>query len=186
MAVGAGALMLVLALIGWFVMRHRNLSLHLRLQEQQQEMADERLREQEAQLHRLIASRQELNERNRDLLRQLSDIQAAHENSCDLDRVMESLQDNLLTREEEKHFRSAFSAIYPSALTRLREACPAITRSEELFCMLILLKQTNEEVARTLGISVASVSKTRYRLRLKLELPEGSDVDAEVRKVMRG
>lgn len=184
-AVGTGLLILVLAVTGWFVMRHRNLSLHLRLKAQQQQMADERLREQETQLRRLIASRQELNERNRELLRQLSEIQTAHRNSCDLDRVMESLQSNLLTREEEEHFRSAFSALYPLALIHLREVCPGVTRSEELFCMLVVMNLTNEELARTLGISPASVSKTRYRLRLKLELPEGSDVDVAVKEVMK-
>lgn len=184
-AVGMGVLILVLAVTGWLVMRHRNLSLRLRLKAQQQQMADERLHQQEAQLRRLIASRQELNERNRELLRQLSEIQTAHRNSCDLDRVMESLQSNLITREEEEHFRSTFSALYPSALIHLREACPGVTRSEELFCMLIVLNLSNEEMARTLGISVASVSKIRYRLRLKLQLPEGSDVDAEVRGLMK-
>lgn len=99
---------------------------------------------------------------------------------------MESLQSHLLTRKEEEDFRNAFLSVYPSALLYLREACPAVTRSEELFCMLVLLKQSNEELARTLGISVASVSKTRYRIRVKLGLPEGSDTDAEIRHIMAG
>ena len=120
------------------------------------------------------------------LIRQLSDIQARHRNTCELDSVMESLQSHLLTRKEEEDFRNAFLSVYPSALLHLREACPAVTRSEELFCMLVLLKQSNEELARTLGISVASVSKTRYRIRVKLGLPEGSDTDAEIRHIMAG
>ena len=47
-----------------------------------------------------------------------------------------------------------------------------------------MLKQNNEEMAHTLGISKPSVSKMRYRIRLKLELPEGTDVDAEIKKIM--
>ena len=50
--------------------------------------------------------------------------------------------------------------------------------------MLIILKQTNEEVARTLGISRASVLQNRYRLRNKLNLPEGSDLDTEIRRLL--
>ncbi len=183
---GVCALLLVFFIAGWMVMHHRNLRLRWQLEAQEHERADERLRDQESRLHELIAARQELYDRNRSLIRQLSDIQARHRNSCDLDRVMESLQSHLLTREEEENFRNVFSSIYPSALLHLREACPAVTRSEELFCMLVLLKQSNEELARTLGISVASVSKTRYRIRVKLGLPEGSDTDAEVRHVMEG
>ena len=153
---------------------------------QEHERADERLRDQESRLHELIAARQDLYEHNRSLIRQLSDIQARHRNTCELDSVMESLQSHLLTRKEEEDFRNAFLSVYPSALLHLREACPAVTRSEELFCMLVLLKQSNEELARTLGISVASVSKTRYRIRVKLGLPEGSDTDAEIRHIMAG
>lgn len=185
-AIGICLLLLAVGIGVWFVMRHRNLSLRLSLKEQQQLMADERLHQQEAKLHQLITSRQELNERNRELIRQLSEIQAAHANTCELDRVMESLQSRLLTREEEYHFRASFSALYPSALTRLREVCPNVTRSEELYCMFVFLNLTNEEQARTLGISAASVSKTRYRLKLKLEISEGGDVDAEVKRMMQG
>ena len=183
---GVCALLLVFFIAGWMVMRHRNLRLRWQLEAQEHERADERLRDQESRLHELIAARQDLYERNRSLICQLSDIQARHRNTCELDSVMESLQSHLLTRKEEEDFRNAFLSVYPSALLHLREACPAVTRSEELFCMLVLLKQSNEELARTLGISVASVSKTRYRIRVKLGLPEGSDTDAEIRHIMAG
>ncbi|MCQ4775765.1 hypothetical protein NE634_19115, partial [Lacrimispora saccharolytica] len=66
-------------------MRHRAIRIR-------QEAAATLLREQEAQLHSLIRDRQQLNDRNLDLVRQLSDIQATHENTCNLDSIMESLQ----------------------------------------------------------------------------------------------
>ena len=50
--------------------------------------------------------------------------------------------------------------------------------------MLAMLQLDNFEMARTLGISKSSVSKTRYRIRIKLGLPEGTDADTEIRKVM--
>lgn len=183
---GVCALLLVLFMVRWMVMRQRNLRLRLLLEAQQRERADERIHEQESRLHELITARQELFDRNRALIAQLSDIQARHQNTCDLDLVMNSLQSNLLTCKEEENFRNIFSSIHPSVLVRLREACPAVTRSEELFCMLVFYKQTNKDMARTLGISVSSVSKTRYRIRVKLGLPEGSDADAAIRRIMAG
>lgn len=183
---GICLLLFVVFVVGWLVMRHHNMRLRLLLKEQEYERTNERLREQEEILHELITAFQELNEHNRTLLRQLSEKQARHHNIRDLDRVMESLQSNLLTRKEEESFRKVFSSLYPSALVRLRTVCPTMTRCEELFCMLVLLKQTNEELAHTLGISVSSVSKTRYRVRIKLGLPEGSDADAEVCRIMDG
>ena len=183
-AAGAAALLLILSVAAWLVMRHRNLRLRFLLEAQQRERADERVRQQEVRLRQLITARQDLYKRNRTLLRQLSDIQARHNNTCDLDPVMQALQTQFLTRKEEDSFRAAFAATHPSALMHLRQACPGVSRSEELFCMLVHFVPKNEELARTLGISPASVSKTRYRLRLKLGLPEGSDVDAEIRRIM--
>ena len=175
----AGALCLLLAagIIVWAVMRHRAIRIR-------QEAAATLLREQQAQLHGLIRDRQQLTDRNLDLVRQLADIQSTHENTCNLDSIMESLQQSIFSKEDAERFRRNFSAVYPTALNRLRNRCPDLTYSDELFCMLAMLQLDNSEMARTLGISRASVSKARYRLRMKLELPEGADVDAEVRKIM--
>lgn len=169
---------------GWFWMRQKALKLHLHLEKKEKETAENRLRDQAERLQQLIASRQELNNHNEELLRQLAEVQSAHEKTCDLDRVMESLQPRLLTNEEEEQFRTAFSSLHPTVLHQLRSICPRATRTDELMCMLIVLKQTNEEIARTLGISRSSVLQNRYRLRTKLNLIEGSDLDGEVRRIL--
>lgn len=177
--VAALCLLLAAGIIVWAVMRHRAVRIR-------QEAAATLLSEQQTQLHNLIRDRQQLTDRNLDLVRQLADIQSTHENTCDLDTVMESLQRSLFSKEDAERFRRNFSAVYPLALNRLRSRCPDLTFTDELFCMLAMLQLDNSEMARTLGISKPSVSKARYRLRMKLELPEGVDVDAEVRKVMEG
>lgn len=188
---GILCLMLAATVIVWGVMRHRALRLRHRLDQQEKESmekekraAEALLHEQETQLHSLIRDRQQLNDRNLDLLRQLSDIQSTHENSCNLDSIMESLQQSLFSKEDTERFRQQFSAVYPMALNRLRNRCADLTYNDELFCMLAMLQQDNSEIARTLGISKASVSKIRYRVRVKLDLPEGTDADAEIRKMM--
>ena len=168
----------------WFWMRQKALKLKLHLREQEQKAAENRIHEQTERLQQLIASRQELNNHNEELLRQLAEVQSAHEKTCDLDRVMESLQPRLLTSEEEEQFRTAFSSLHPTVLHQLRSICSRATRTDELMCMLIVLKQTNEEIARTLGISRSSVLQNRYRLRSKLNLPEGSDLDTEVCRLL--
>lgn len=175
--VAALCLLLAAGIMVWAVMRHRAIRIR-------QEAAAALLNEQQAQLHSLIRDRQQLNDRNLDLVRQLSDIQTTHENTCNLDSIMENLQQSLFSKEDAERFRRNFSAVYPMALNRLRSHCPDLTYNDELFCMLAMLQLDNSEMARTLGISKPSVSKTRYRIRVKLDLPEGADVDAEVRKIM--
>lgn len=175
--IGLFLLVAGLSIGGWLWMR-------LRLKEREKQLSQQQLREQSERLQLLIASRQELNNHNEKLLRQLADVQMTHDKTCDLDRVMESLQPRLLTYEEEELFRTAFASLYPTVLHSLRSICPRATRADELLCMLIVLKQTNEEISRTLGITRASVLKNRYRLRTKLELPEGSDLDVEIRTLL--
>lgn len=181
--IGTTLLILALCVGGWFWMRQRSLRLKLQLKEQEKLLASHQLHEQEERLQQIIASRQELNRNNEELLRQLAEVQAAQEKTCNLDRVMERLQPRLITSDEEEQFCKAFNALYPLALHRLRTAHPRITHSEELLCMLILLKQTNEEISRTLGISRSSVLQNRYRLKLKLNLPEGMELDSEIIRI---
>ena len=196
--IGVTLIIIVLCTGCWFWLRQRSLRLQLRLEEQEKKFAtfqlreqeehlcqqEEYLRQQEERLQQIIASRQELNRHNEELLRQLAEIQATHEKTCDLDQVMESLQPKFITSDEEEQFRTAFGSLYPSALHHLRTTCPRITRSEELLCMLILLKQTNEEISRTLGISRSSVLQNRYRLKQKLNLSEGCELEDEVKRMM--
>ena len=93
-------------------------------------------------------------------------------------------QSRLTTTEVEVNFRNHFTSLYPNAIHRLRTISPRITRVDELLCMLILLKQNNEEIAHLLGVSRSTVLKNRYRLRCKLQLPVGVDLDTEVRNLL--
>ena len=188
--IGLSLLVIGLCIGAWLWMRQHSLKLRLRLEEQEKQLANiqlreqnEYLRQQEERLQQIITSRQELNKNNEDLLRQLAEIQATHEKTCNLDKVMESLQPRLITPDEEKIFCAAFARLHPLALHRLRSVCPRITHAEELLCMLIILKQTNEEIARTLGISRSSVLQNRYRLKAKLQLPEGGELDLEINRI---
>lgn len=182
LAIGVLVVVSCIGVMLWIL--RRSLSLHHILEKQEQQVTTFQLHRQEERLQQLIATRQKLSLHNEELLRQLTEVQAAHENTCGLDRVMEILQPRLLTPTEEEQFRSSFNSLYPSALHRLRTACPRATRSDELLCMLVVLKQTNEEMARTLGISRPSVLQTRYRLRTKFGLSEGNDLDAEIQRIM--
>ncbi|WP_277466441.1 hypothetical protein [Parabacteroides sp. PF5-6] len=148
---------------------------------QEKELIRLKLQKQEELLRNLIASRKELSQRNEELRRQLKEIQDRPEKVTDLGKVMEMLHPRLLTHDEEDQFRQSFSALHPMFLHRLRQECPSITKGEELFCMLLVLNQTNEEIAYTLGINRPSVIKTRYRLRRKIDCPSEKTIETWVR-----
>ena len=114
---------------------------------------------------------------------------AAEEQAVDLTpspvfSIAEYFQNRLLTSAETTRFRTAFTAAYPTALHRLRTLYPEVSRTDEMLCILIFLKHTNEEISYLLGINRASVLTNRYRLRAKLKLHEGADLDTEVRRLL--
>jgi len=183
---GIAFVFFILLLATWFGLRHRTLRLRHRLDEKELELASVHLEEKERELQRIIGSRYELHERNQELLRQLNDIQTSSQGDTNLNELIETLTPTMLTAKEETEFRTVFSGVYPLALPRLREACPGITRNEELLSMLILINQNTEEIARILGIAPASVTRIRYRLRPKLNIPEKASLDEEIRRIMRG
>ncbi|MDF9831135.1 DNA-binding CsgD family transcriptional regulator [Parabacteroides sp. PF5-6] len=173
-------LLLVIALCN-IVSRYRYYRLRCEKDMQEKELIRLKLQKQEELLRNLIASRKELSQRNEELRRQLKEIQDRPEKVTDLGKVMEMLHPRLLTHDEEDQFRQSFSALHPMFLHRLRQECPSITKGEELFCMLLVLNQTNEEIAYTLGINRPSVIKTRYRLRRKIDCPSEKTIETWVR-----
>ena len=74
-------------------------------------------------------------------------------------------------------FLRAFNAMYPRFADDLRRDYPSLTDTDTIFCMLIYLKHTTEEISIYLNISRASVNSARYRIRTKLKLAKEDNLD---------
>ncbi len=74
-------------------------------------------------------------------------------------------------------FIRAFIAMYPRFVEELRRDYPSLTDTDMIFCMLIYLKHTTEEISVYLNISRASVNSARYRIRSKLRLAKEENLD---------
>ena len=90
---------------------------------------------------------------------------------------LENITPMLLPTEGERKFRQCFELLYPMFLPHLRERVPSITRREELFCMLVVLRQDNKKIAELMGIVPRSVLMLRHRLRQKIGLAIESSLD---------
>lgn len=179
-------ILLLIIILCNIISRYRYYRLRSEKDTREKELIRLKLQKQEELLRNLIASRKDLSQRNEELRRQLKEIQDRPEKVTDLGRVMEMLHPRLLTHEEEEQFRQGFAVLYPLFLHRLRQQCPSVTKGEELFCMLIVLSQTNEEIAHTLGISRPSVIKIRYRLRRKIDCAPGETIESWARSLAEG
>lgn len=178
-------IIIVLVLLGfvfflWILMRHRTFQLQHEADRKQHELDEIRqqearllLEEKERQLRQMLVDRQELNRRNEELCNELKNLNVQK----DMDEIIDILSPRLLTNEEEKNFRRQFASIHPSFVSKLRHACPDITRSEELLAMLIRTKLTTDEIASALGNNRASVHTARSRLRKKFNLAKDISLD---------
>ena len=75
----------------------------------------------------------------------------------------------ILTEEDWKKFKFLFEKVYPNFFARLNASKVQYTKGEIRLIALMKLNMGNSEIADTLGISSESVSKSRSRLKKKLE-----------------
>lgn len=72
---------------------------------------------------------------------------------------------------------------YPQFMKQLRECTNhSLTPTEELICIFGKLAMRNKQVADILKISLSSVSKTRYRVKNKMDIAPNEDLDEWLRR----
>ncbi len=98
-------------------------------------------------------------------------------------RKIEQIQDDklqnlkILTVEDWRKFRLLFEQRYPDFISNLAHRFLRVTAAEIRLLMLIKIGFDAYEIADILGISTASVYKSRYRLRKKLGFVEEDDLE---------
>lgn len=75
----------------------------------------------------------------------------------------------ILTNDDWLSFKLLFEKIHPQFLNNANSFDFTFTRGEKLLMALIKLDMTNKEIGKTLGISPESVSKSKFRLKRKLD-----------------
>lgn len=80
------------------------------------------------------------------------------------------LQYTLVTDTEWERFRVEFSKAYPFFLPEIQKILPTISPAEERLAALLCLKINPNQIANTLGISKDSVSRSKRRLKQRLNL----------------
>lgn len=83
----------------------------------------------------------------------------------------------ILTEDDWDEFRKLFVKKFPTYIDRVSSMSDAITKADIRLACLIKLDMSNNEIGKTLGISVDSVKRTHLRLRNKLNLKEQKDLD---------
>lgn len=100
--------------------------------------------------------------------------QKENPSSNDIGKIIKSI--NLSTTKNWEEFETRFISVNKAFYQKLKEEFPALSQGDQKICALIKLNFSSKDMARLLGISTESVHTTRYRLRKKLNLSRGENL----------
>jgi hypothetical protein len=93
------------------------------------------------------------------------------------------LNSPILTEDDWEKFKAHFRQIHHNFFAELKMFYPSLSQAEVRLAALIKLGLFPGETASLLGISPTSAHKARYRLRKKLELREGEELEDVIRRI---
>jgi hypothetical protein len=110
-------------------------------------------------------------------IEKLQNLKAREIDEVRVDHLTYLNKTSILTEEDWDKFKDLFEQVYKGFLVRLKEKMPDLTQAEVRLICLTKLKIDTKQMARALGVSNHTISKTRYRLRKKMGLTEEDSID---------
>lgn len=152
-----------------------------KMAETQLSLNKKELQVKEQQLSHFVQVIQEKNHMVEQLENQIT-LSAACENEklATIDKLTKTI---ILTEEDWLEFKSIFENVYDNFFTKVRSLQPSITSSEMRLTALMKLNLSTKEISNLLGISPDSVTKTKYRVKKKLELEDTRELEEFVQTI---
>ncbi|HLF65798.1 MAG TPA: tetratricopeptide repeat protein [Saprospiraceae bacterium] len=91
-------------------------------------------------------------------------------------RISRQIRMDIESEEDWELFLASFREVHREFLDRLQQSFPTITKSEIRLACLMKMNLSAKEMAALLNITTDGVKKARYRLRKKMELGSGIDI----------
>ena len=95
----------------------------------------------------------------------------------DFDSLLKQIDtNNLQSKEFWDLYQANFDLIHENFFRNLRKKYPKLTPSDLKFCAFLRLNLSTKDIANITNLTIRGVEAARYRLRRKLELPEGTSL----------
>jgi DNA-binding CsgD family transcriptional regulator len=95
------------------------------------------------------------------------------ENAADLKKILKTLNEENKIEEQWQQFATHFDVVHRDFLSSLKKRYPTLTPNEQKLCAYLKMNLTTKEIAQLMNITPRGVEISRYRLRKKLEVPQG-------------
>ncbi|MCF8331923.1 MAG: tetratricopeptide repeat protein [Bacteroidales bacterium] len=98
-------------------------------------------------------------------------------------RIMMKLNQGLQINKEFEEFNMEVEKVHQQFLMNLEKRFPGLTRNDKRLASLLRLNLSSKEIAAINNISVKAVEMGRYRLRKKLNLAKGDNINTFFRSI---
>lgn len=92
------------------------------------------------------------------------------------EKLLRMIDENRTAEDEWAVFQSNFDRIHERFFRKLKEQYPELTPGDLRLCALLRLNMPTKDMARMQNLTIRGVEAARYRLRKKLNLPEGQSL----------
>lgn len=100
-----------------------------------------------------------------------------------LKQLQSQINQNFNHDQHWDEFRGIFEQVHQSFFDKLREYCESLTANDLRLVALLKMNLGSGDIATLLGISMDSLRVVRYRLRKKLNLPQGESLSVFIQSL---
>lgn len=96
-------------------------------------------------------------------------------------RLESTIRSHLLEHDNDEAFQQMFDVVNPGFTERLRTRCPDLADSYVKLACYMLMELDSKKIARLMMIKLDSVRQAKWRLRQRLDIPEGHTLESFLR-----
>lgn len=93
-------------------------------------------------------------------------------------KLKERISSELSADDDWKFFKLRFEKVHPLFFTSLKEAYPALSKTDMRLCAYIRVGMSAKEIAQVLSVRPETVNTSRYRIRKKMGLEQKDSLEA--------
>ncbi|WP_109301672.1 tetratricopeptide repeat protein [Aquimarina sp. AU474] len=181
-----GGIVIALLIRKNYKSRSKILAEKLEKEQAQKELLDAKIKVNEEDTKRLIADNSMRLEFKQELLDQLKNEiapEASEKVKEAINSLTSELQMQIKTEGKLSGLQSKIEEVNKGFDAKLRELYPSLTKTEREMCALLRLNLSIKEIMTVRNASLDSVKSTRYRIRKKLELSSGEELEKFIQNI---
>lgn len=178
--------LIALLLIGGFVVFYiKRINLRKKLAEKNKEILEQQLAASKKEImdftHHILEKNQLIENYTQEISSLKSQEQA--DSPINSEAIQELKSQTILTNDDWIKFKELFENIYPKFFPYFKSNYPDLTQAEVRFLAFTKLEITPKEMASLLGVSDEAIRTLRFRLKKKLGLSHGKEIEQVVMSI---